>query len=93
LHEYPIDLVLNLYQAGLENQKAELKSLAVGQSIAVINALAVAFGDKEGKILANWLQALDGEPEDGPEESKPRKGSRLSPKVAAYFGAAPVKGK
>jgi len=69
-----------------------LKSLAVGQSIAVINALAVAFGDKEGKILAKWLQALDGEPEDGREESKPWKVPRLSKATAAYFGGAPVKG-
>lgn len=86
-------MVLNLYESALKNQKAELKALVVGQSVAVMNALAVAFGDQEGKILSNWLKLQDGAMEEGPEEKRPRKVLRLSKATAAYFGAAPVKGK
>ncbi len=87
LHEYPIDLVLNLHRAALENRKAELKGKVLGLSIAVINALDLAFGGGKGKILEKWFKAVDSS--DG-KRDRPQRCSSLSPKALAFFGGRPV---
>lgn len=87
LHEYPIDLVLNLHRAALENRKAELKGKVLGLSIAVINALDLAFGGGKGKILEKWFKAVDSS--DG-KRDRSRRCSSLSSKALAFFGGRPV---
>lgn len=89
LHDYPIDLVLNLHRAALENRKAELKGRVLGLSIAVMNALDMAFGGGKGKILENWLKAVDA-PTDDRKAGRSRRRSSLSPGALAFFGNLPV---
>lgn len=86
LHEYPVDLVLNLHRAALENRKDELKSIVIGYSVAVINALDTATGGK-GEVLQNWLKGMDGVKS---EKSSPR-ASTLSPDAKAFFQGLPPK--
>ncbi len=91
LHEYPIDLVLNLHRAVLENRKTELKGQVLGLSVAVMNAVDLALGGGKGRILENWLKAVD-----VPKDERKAGGSRrssLSPKTLAFFGGRPVVGK
>ncbi|MDD3492351.1 MAG: hypothetical protein PHZ19_02490 [Candidatus Thermoplasmatota archaeon] len=87
LHEYPIELVLNLYRAALENRKVELKSAALGMSVAVVNALEVARGTGGANVLERWCQAVDGKGE-AKSEAKPKP---LSPGLQKLFGEAPVR--
>ncbi len=89
LHEYPIDLVLNLHRAALENRKAELKGRVLGLSIAVMNALDMAFGGGKGRILENWLKAVDA-PTDDRKAGCSRRRSSLSQGALAFFGNLPV---
>ncbi len=88
LHEYPIDLVLNLHRAALENRKAELKGRVLGLSIAVMDALDMALGGGKGKILETWLKAVDAPKDDRKAEGSRR--SSPSPKTLAFFGGRPV---
>ena len=83
--------MLNLHRAATENQKAELKGRVLGFSIAVMNALDTAFGGGKGKILDNWLKAIDrpGNNQDG----KPGQRPSLSPSTKAFFSGAPIKTK
>jgi hypothetical protein len=83
-----MDLVLNLHRAARENRKTELKSNVMGLSVAVMHALDAAFGGGKGKILVNWLKAIDG-PGDAGEGGSPRCSS-LSPGTKAFFSGAPV---
>jgi hypothetical protein len=92
LHEYPIDLVLQYYRAVLKNQKEELKVQVLGFSVAVMNALDLALGKGEGKILKNWLMALDGKPAVETAKKTGRQ-STLSPDAIAFLSGMPVKGK
>ncbi len=80
--------MLNLHRAALENRKAELKGKVLGLSIAVMNALDLAFGGGKGKILESWLKAVDA-PKDGRKAGGSRRSS-LSPKTLAFFGGRPV---
>jgi hypothetical protein len=85
LHDYPMDLVLNLHRAAMENRKEELKGRVLGLAVAVMNALDAAFNQGRGKILENWLKAVD-----NPEESRKRESSRrLSPGALAFFSGLP----
>jgi hypothetical protein len=81
--------VLNLHRAALENRKAELKGRVLGLSIAAINALDLAFGGGKGKILENWLKAVDA-PTDDRKVGRSRRRSSLSPGALAFFGSLPV---
>jgi hypothetical protein len=83
-----VDLVLNLHRAAMENRKTELKSKAMGFSVAVMHALDAAFGGGKGKILEKWVKAIDGPGKAG-EGGSPR-GSSLSPGTRAFFSGAPV---
>jgi hypothetical protein len=77
LHDYPIDLVLNLHRATMENRKEELKGRVLGLSVAVMNALDAAFNKGQGKILESWLKALDS-PENIRVRDRSRRPSSLS---------------
>lgn len=91
LHDYPIDLVLNLHRAAMENRyeevKAGLKMQAIALNIAVINALDVTLGNGKGKVLESWLMAVDG-PQDGQEA--PARKSYIPPGTRKFFEGAPV---
>jgi hypothetical protein len=76
--------VLNLHRAAMENRKEQIKVNVLGLSVAVMNALDAAFGGGKGKILDNWLKAID-----GPGDSRERRPS-LSPNTRAFFSGAPV---
>jgi hypothetical protein len=82
-------LVLNLHRAAMENRKEQLKADAMGFSVAVMNALDAALGGGKGKILENWLKAMDA-PKDDQAGDRPRRGSVLTPGAKAFFGGAPV---
>ncbi len=88
LHDYPIDLVLNLHRAALENRKEELKGSVLGLSVAVMNAMDAAFNKGQGKILENWLKALDS-PEKIREQDRSRRPASLSPGAMAFFMGLP----
>ena len=77
--------MLNLHRAAMENRKEQIKVKVLGFSVAVMNALDAAFGGGKGKILDNWLKAMDG-PGDSREERRPS----LSPNTRAFFSGAPV---
>ena len=81
--------MLNLHRAAMENRKEQIKVNVLGFSVAVMNALDAAFGGGKGKILENWLKAMD-----GPEESRDKKDSRhrasLPPATLDFFGKRPV---
>jgi hypothetical protein len=79
--------VLNLHRAAMENRKAELKGQVLSLSIAVMNALDLAFGGGKGKILEKWLKAADATME---EQTSHSRRSSLSPKALAFFGGRPV---
>ncbi len=79
--------MLNLHRAALENRKAELKGKVLGLSIAVMNALDLAFGGGKEKILEKWLKAMDAKLED--RTGRTRRSS-LSPKALAFLGGRPV---
>jgi len=81
--------VLNLHRAALENRKAELKGKVLGLSIAVINALDLAFGGGKGKILENWLKVVDSS-DCSRERDHSQQCSSLSPRALAFFGGRPV---
>jgi len=85
LHEYPVDLVFNLHQAALENQRTELKTHTLGVSVAVMNAIDTALGDGKGKIMEKWLQVVDGVSPNKPERSQ----RRVSPQALAFLGGLP----
>lgn len=80
--------MLNLHRAARENRKRELQANVMGLSVAVMHALDAAFGGGKGKILENWLKAIDG-PGDVREGSSQRCSS-LSPGARAFFSGAPV---
>jgi hypothetical protein len=88
LHDYPIDLVLNLHRSALENQKAELKGRVLGFSVAVMNALDASFGGGKARVLETWLKAMDaaGKDQGG---GRPRRTSSLSPGAMAFFKGLP----
>jgi len=87
LHEYPIDLVINLHRAALENQRLELQAQVLGFSAAVNNALDNAFNTGKGRLLENWLKLLDSPPE--PAKEVPRSRPALSPGAMAFFQSLP----
>ncbi|MEW6657244.1 MAG: hypothetical protein AB1424_01160 [Thermodesulfobacteriota bacterium] len=89
LHEYPIDLVLNLHRAALENRKTELKGKVLGLSIAVMNALDTALIGGKGRVLETWLKAMDA-PGDAGGEDRLHRHSTLSAGALAFFGGRPV---
>jgi hypothetical protein len=89
LHEYPIDLVLNLQRAALKNRQLELEGRVLGLSVAVMNALDSAFNGGKGRILETWLKAL-GASGDGDSKETPRRRASLSPGARAFFGGRPV---
>ena len=76
--------MLNLHRAATENRKEQIKVNVLGFSVAVMNALDLAFGG-EGKVLDNWLKAMD-DPGDSREGRRPA----LSPNTRAFFSGAPV---
>ena len=69
----------------MENRKEQIKVNVLGFSVAVMNALDTAFGGGKGKILDNWLKAID-----GPGESREERRPPLSPNTRAFFSSAPV---
>ena len=77
--------MLNLHRAAMENRKEQIKVNVLGFSVAVINALDAAFGGGKGKILDNWLKAID-----GPGDSQKERRASLSPNTRAFFSGAPV---
>jgi hypothetical protein len=89
LHEYPIDLVLNLHRAALKNRQLELEGRVLGLSVAVMNALDAAFTGGKGRILETWLKVLDA-PRDGDGKESPKRRPSLSPGARAFFGGRPV---
>jgi hypothetical protein len=78
-------LVLNLHRAAMENRKEQIKVNVLGLSVAVMNVLDAAFGGGKGKILDNWLKAID-----GPGDSREGRRPSLSPNTRAFFSGAPV---
>jgi hypothetical protein len=89
LHEYPIDLVLNLQRAALKNRRLELEGRVLGLSVAVMNALDTALNGGKGRILETWLKALDAHEAKGGKDCSKHSIS-LSPGARAFFGARPV---
>jgi len=87
LHDYPIDLVLNLHRAAMENQKMELKGQVLGFSVAVMNALDSSLNRGKGRVLKNWIKAMEvpGNERDG----KGRSSASLSPQALAFFRGLP----
>lgn len=81
--------MLNLHRAALENRKGELKGRVLGLSIAVMNALDMAFGGGKGKILENWLKAVESS-EGSRKSNRARRRTSLSPGALAFFGNLPV---
>ena len=77
--------MLNLHRAAMENRKEQIKVNVLGFSVAVMNALDAAFGGGKGKILDNWLKAID-----GPGDSQKERRASLSPHTRAFFSGAPV---
>ena len=77
--------MLNLHRAAMENRKEQIKFNVLGLSVAVMNALDAAFGGGKGKILDNWLKAID-----GPGDSQKERRASLSPNTRAFFSGAPV---
>ena len=77
--------MLNLHRAAMENRKEQIKVNVLGFSVAVMNALDAAFGGGKGKILDNWLKAID-----GPGDSQKERRASLSPNTRAFFSSAPV---
>lgn len=77
--------MLNLHRAAMENRKEQIKVNVLGFSVAVMNALDAAFGGGKGKILDNWLKAID-----GPGDSQKERRASLSPNTRAFFSGAPV---
>jgi hypothetical protein len=75
----------------MENRKDDLKSRVLGFSVAVMNALDLAFGDSKGKILENWLKAMDGPGEKQGGKAPTR--STLSPGAKAFFLGMPQRAK
>lgn len=69
----------------MENRKEQIKVNVLGFSVAVMNSLDLAFGGGKGKILDNWLKAMDGS-----GESREGRRPSLSPTTRAFFGGAPV---
>lgn len=82
-----MDLVVNLHRAAMENQKAELQGRVLGFSVAVMNALDMAFGGGKGKILEKWLKAMD---DPGKAEAGGAKRPTISPGAQAFFSGLPV---
>jgi hypothetical protein len=89
LHEYPIDLVLNLQRAALRNRQLELEGRVLGLSVAVMNALDMAFNGGKGRILETWLKALDAHGAKGCNGC-PKRRVGLSPGARTFFGGRPV---
>ena len=77
--------MLNLHRAAMENRKEQIKVEVLGFSVAVMNALDAAFGGGKGKILDNWLKAMD-----DPGDSQKERRASLSPNTRAFFSGAPV---
>lgn len=77
--------MLNLHWAAMENRKEQIKADVLGLSVAVMSALDAAFGGGKGKILENWLKAMD-----GPGDSQKGRRPSLSPNTRAFFSGAPV---
>ncbi len=71
----------------MENRKEELKGQVLGFSVAVMNALDLAFGGKAG-VLENWLKAVDAPRSDQGVEQRRRPAS-LSPGAMAFFMGLP----
>lgn len=88
LHDYPIDLVTNLHQAAMENQRQDLKAQVLGSSVAVLHGLDMALASGKGKILENWLKAID----QSAATAEDRSGKRrpMTEETAKFFGGAPV---
>lgn len=91
LHDYPIDLVLNLHQAAMKNQKAELKGQVLGFAVAVMEALDTKLMGGKEKILEKWLKVIDGPAGQTKEVS--RRKSTLSPSAIAFFSGLPQRTK
>ncbi len=77
--------MLNLHRAAMENRKEQIKVKVLGLSVVEMNALDAAIGGGKGKILDNWLKAID-----GPGESQNERRASLSPNTRAFFSGAPV---
>lgn len=100
MHEYPIDLVLNLHRAALENWKVDLeirtrlrKTELINQIYGVAAVLTAAISGK-GEHLQNWLKAMaDPDMETKEPEKTSRRKSKLSPAAIAFFSGLPQKTK
>lgn len=92
LHEYPMDLVVNLYRAEMENRRDDLKAEVLGLTVAVTNAIDVTIGSGKGNVLNAWLKSMDTSGEDRPHMAKPKR-TKLSPEAIAFFSGLPMKPK
>jgi len=66
-----VDLVVQLYRAIQANRKRQMVETATAFSVAVCNALDMAFAKGKGKILEQWSKAML--QEKGFQEDKPKK--------------------
>jgi hypothetical protein len=88
LDGYPVDLVKNLYRAARENRRRILVEATLGLSVAVCNALDLAFSGGKGRVLETWLKSME-EAESDQTNSRPGKRVMTS-RAMQWFQNLPV---
>jgi predicted dehydrogenase len=88
LDGYPVELLKNLVRAARENRRRTLVEATLGFSVAVCNALDLAFSGGKGRILETWLASMENAES---EKTDPRPRKRLmTSRALQWFQNLPV---
>jgi predicted dehydrogenase len=88
LDGYPVDLLKNLVRAARENRRRTLVEATLGFSVAVCNALDLAFSGGKGRILETWLASME---DAESEKTDPRPEKRvMTSRALQWFQNLPV---